>query len=83
MAMTIGSNLLATFEVAEILGVTESRVRQFVSEGRLEPETRLGINLLFSPKAVAEFAKRPRLTGRPKKESEKSQNTYCKGKHSR
>lgn len=81
--MAIGSNLLATNEVAAILEVTESRVRQFVSEGRLEPETRIGINLLFAPKAVAEFAKRPRLTGRPKKTSENVQKPYCKDKRSR
>lgn len=68
--MAMGSDMLATSEVAEILGVSQSRVRQFVMEGRLKPAGRLGINLLFQRTQVVEFARKKREPGRrPKKSS--------------
>jgi len=57
--------MLAVQEVAEILGVSASRVRQFVMEGRLSPAGRLGVNLLFDRRTVVAFSKKSRKVGRP------------------
>lgn len=63
--MALG-NYLTTDDVAEILDVTPGRVRQFVVEGRLEPETKIGQVLFFDEEKVAKFRKIPRNPGRPK-----------------
>lgn len=76
--MAIGTDMLTTQEVADILDVTCGRVRQFVVEGRLEPVKRIGTNLLFDPKEVNEFNETPRPMGRPKKEPEKPTKRSCK-----
>jgi len=65
MAMAIG-NFLTTEDVAEKLGVTPGRVRQFVVAGRLEPDKKIGQVLFFDAEKVAEFAEKPRNVGRPK-----------------
>lgn len=62
--MAIGNHLTVR-EVAEFLGVTEARVRQFVMERRLVPD-RVGQMLFFPREHVQEFAQQPRPTGRPK-----------------
>ena len=60
----MATNEITTEEAAAILGVTPSRVRQYVMEGRL-PCRRLGRHmLLFSAADVKKFRKLP--TGRPK-----------------
>jgi hypothetical protein len=66
MAMGL-DGMIATPDVAKILGVSESRVRQFVFHGRLKPAKKLGVNLLFDRRTVEAFAKKPRVHGRPKK----------------
>lgn len=63
--MAIGT-LLTTEEVAKRLGVSVGRVRQFVSEGRLQYAQKIGPALLFDRDLVEAFAKTPRPTGRPK-----------------
>lgn len=63
--MAIG-NYLTTEDVAEVLGVTPGRVRQFVVDGRLKPEKKIGQVLFFDAEKVAEFAEKPRNVGRPK-----------------
>lgn len=55
---------MTTEEVAEQLGVSAARVRQFVSEGRLSAE-REGRSLLFESSDVEAFASQERSTGRP------------------
>jgi len=57
---------LTTEEVASVLRVTTGRVRQFVMKNRLIPSRRIGRQLLFDRKIVAEFCLNPRKTGRPK-----------------
>lgn len=63
--MAIG-NYLTTEEVAEKLGVTPGRVRQFVYDERLKPKEKIGQVLFFDAKEVDKFASLPRKTGRPK-----------------
>jgi hypothetical protein len=65
MEMAIG-NYLTTEEVAEKLGVTPGRVRQFVYDDRLKPKEKIGQVLFFDKDEVQKFAKLPRKTGRPK-----------------
>lgn len=55
---------MTTDEVAEQLGVSGPRVRQFVSEGRLAAE-RDGRSLLFESADVEAFASQERSSGRP------------------
>jgi hypothetical protein len=68
MAMAIG-NFLTTLEVAQVLDVTPGRVRQFVTEQRLEPTQRVGHILLFDRKSVEAFKQIPRPAGRQKKDA--------------
>lgn len=56
--------VMTTDEVAERLGVSAARVRQFVAQGRLEAD-RSGRALLFEKSEVERFARRDRKTGRP------------------
>ena len=63
--MAIG-NLITTDEVAKRLGVSLGRVRQFVMEGRLQFERKIGTALLFDRDLVEAFANTPRPKGRPK-----------------
>lgn len=65
--MAIG-NYLTTEEVADELGVTPGRVRQFVTEERLKPREKIGQVLFFDKIDVQKFATLPRKTGRPKSE---------------
>jgi len=55
---------LTTKEAAEILGVTPSRIRQFVLEKRL-PATKHGRDLFIRKKDLLAMERRP--PGRPKK----------------
>lgn len=64
--MAIG-NFLTTADVAEELSLSESRVRQFVMEGRLKPDQKIGQMLFFTRQSIRDFSKIPRDTGRPKK----------------
>lgn len=64
--MAIG-NLLTTEEVADVLGVTPGRVRQFVCEQRLSPTDKVGHIWLFARDTVEKFRKIPRPAGRQKK----------------
>ncbi|TSA37233.1 MAG: DNA-binding protein [Methylococcaceae bacterium] len=58
--------LISTSEAAAILGISASRVRQLIIEGRLE-SIKIGRDQLLEPDKVREFATRPRVrTGRPK-----------------
>lgn len=66
--MAIG-NFLTTRETAEIVGVSENRIRQFAVDGRL-PGQRIGIQLFFDRDVVRKFSKKPRKNGRPKEKSE-------------
>ena len=60
--------LLSTEQVATLLGVSPSRVRQLVREGLLRPESLAPRAHLFRPEAIETYraAVRPRR-GRPKK----------------
>lgn len=68
--MAIGT-FLTTAEVADSLGVTPIRVRQFHREGRLTG-ARVGSVLLFPKDEVANFKRKKRPTGRPPKSSRNS-----------
>lgn len=58
--------LITTTEASKILGVSASRVRQFIIEGRLE-STKLGRDQLLKQSDVEVFALKAReRTGRPK-----------------
>lgn len=69
--MAIGE-YLTTADVAGKLGVSESRVRQFVMDGRLNPVQKIGQVLFFAAASVREFSKVPRNSGRPKKVVDKA-----------
>lgn len=64
--MPVGK-LLKTKEVAKRLRVTVHRISQFVAEGRLEVEERVGTAMLFDPKEIERFEKIPRKPGPEKK----------------
>lgn len=55
---------LTTKQAAEKLGVTESRIRQLIAEGRLKSEKLGHINVILE-KDLGKIAPRP--IGRPKK----------------
>ncbi len=58
--------LITTTEAAEILGISTSRVRQFIIDGRLQ-STKLGRDQFLKQADVEDFASKPReRTGRPK-----------------
>lgn len=57
--------LLTTADAAEMLGVSTSRLRQFVEDDRL-PAKKLGRDWLFSEHDLLAFAKRDRTVGRPR-----------------
>ena len=58
---------ITTKEAAQILNVSEGRIRQLVAEGRL-PAVKVGQTNLVK-KSDLEFVKERKRTGRPKKES--------------
>lgn len=62
--MAIG-DYWTTEDVAEFLGVTPGRVRQFVYDDRLRIEKKIGQVLFFDREKVEKFAEKPRQTGRP------------------
>ena len=58
--------LLGTKDVAELLGVSRRRINQFVHEGRLRVHQYTGTGqAIFAERDVQEFARVPRLSGRP------------------
>lgn len=57
---------MTTTEAAAFLGVNNSRIRQFIGEGRL-PAIRFGKSWALDRKDVEEFARQTRPTGRPPK----------------
>jgi len=57
---------LSTLEVADYLGVTPGRIRQFVRDHRLTCAKKIGAALLFDPAEVHKFAEIERKVGRPK-----------------
>jgi hypothetical protein len=82
--MAIGlDGMISTSDAAEVLGVSESRVRQFVLDGRLKAAGRIGINLLFERRVVAALAKKPRRRGRPRTEGIISKSPIAKTKRGR
>ena len=61
--------MLTTNEAAELLGVTDRRIRQLISDGSL-PAQRIGPRVLvINPKDLEKIRSRPGR-GRPKKEKE-------------
>lgn len=67
VSRVVEDELLTTRKVAEILGVSQERVRQFVREGRIA--TRMLEPIILVARAELEqFAQAPRVrTGRPRK----------------
>lgn len=62
----VSAQWLTTRQAAQVLGVTPSRVRQFIMEGRLEAQ-KFGRDLLISPVNLEVFAVQAReRTGRPR-----------------
>ena len=59
---------MTTEDVAKLLRVTPARIRQFVMEGRLEYEKKIGQVLFFDEDKVQEFRSIPRNPGRPKQD---------------
>jgi len=58
---------ITTSEAANLLGVSASRVRQLILEGRLN-SVKIGRDQLLIKSEVDDFASKPRArTGRPKK----------------
>lgn len=53
-------------EVAAALGVTVGRVRQLATSGKLKGE-KVGRDWVFRKSDVAEYSRRPRRPGRPRK----------------
>lgn len=63
--MAIG-NYLTTDDAAELLGVSPGRVRQFVTDGRLEVAEKVGHINLFDREKVEKLREIPRNPGRKK-----------------
>lgn len=59
--------VLTTREASAVLGVSESRVRQFVREGRLAPAIRLPRGVLLWRADVVRLASVPGRAGRPRR----------------
>ena len=57
------SNLLTVPQAAELLGLSDVRVRQFCQQGRLGKK--IGPLYLISQRELRAFSDKPRLTGRP------------------
>lgn len=58
--------LISTADAASILGVSSSRIRQLIIEGRLD-SIKIGRDQLLEENKVIAFASKPRKrTGRPK-----------------
>ena len=57
---------LSTAEAAAIIGLSESSLRVYVSQGKIEAR-KIGSCLFFLEKTCKNFAKKPRIIGRPKK----------------
>lgn len=57
--------ILTTEQAAEIIGVSEIRVRQFCQEGRLGKK--FGDRWVITAKEAREFSGKQRPSGRPKK----------------
>ena len=57
--------LLTTTQAADWLGVTESLVRRYCRDGRLEA-TKLGRDWFIVESDLEHFAQKPRKVGRPK-----------------
>ena len=53
-------------EVADALGVTVGRVRQLATSGKLKGE-KVGREWVFRQSDIAEYQRRPRRPGRPRK----------------
>lgn len=68
----ISETLITTAEAARILGVSPSRIRQFIIQGRLAAK-KIGRDQLLKESDVHRFAAQPRhRTGRPPKNVDKS-----------
>lgn len=65
MSVALEGTYLTTEEVADKLGVTPGRVRQYVTAKKL-PVERVSGALFFPKDAVMQFARKPRKNGRPK-----------------
>ncbi len=62
------SKYFTTEDAAKYLGVTPSRVRQYIAEGRLESE-KFGRDHMIEKRFLSKFAKHgKKKRGRPKKE---------------
>lgn len=59
--------LVSTEQAAKIIGVSDSRVRQFVGDGRLTPQQTTDSDHYFKREDVEALKRKPRKrTGRPK-----------------
>lgn len=65
-AVSLG-NLMTSKEVAAKLDVSPSTVRVWAWRKLVVPALRIGSNMLFDRKKIAEFAKIARPEGRPRK----------------
>ena len=61
-----GDGLMNVAEVADALGVTVGRVRQLATSGKLKGE-KVGRDWVFRQSDIAEYQRRPRRPGRPRK----------------
>ena len=64
-------DLVTTQEAAEMIGVNDSRVRQFHRGGRLTGK-RVGTVLLFDREEVERFSQKNRPNGRPNRADKKT-----------
>ena len=61
-----GDELMNVAEVAGALGVTVGRVRQLAAKGAIKGE-KVGRDWVFRQSDIAEYQRRPRRPGRPRK----------------
>ena len=61
--------MYTTPEAAELLGISDSRLRNLIREGKAQPATQIGGTWLFSLEEVERLRNRPRSKGgRPPKQ---------------
>lgn len=56
----MGGKTVSTKEAAAILGVTPTRVRQFINEGRFSTARKIGRDLFIDEKEVKQFGRSPK-----------------------
>lgn len=59
------AELITSEEAAKIIGISINRLRNYVSDGRVEVARKIGTCNLYEKSKIEEFKNKPRRTGNP------------------